>query len=976
VAGDSAGADAEIDLTASADQAGISGSNVAAELALVSAHRYEPLGELARGGGGRIVRARDLAFDRIVALKEPLDPVHGGNRLRAEAAILASLQHPSIVPIYDHGTRLDGVPFFAMKLVDGRSLREVIRDAVTLEQRLALIPQVVAVAEAVAYAHSRGVIHRDLKPANVLIGAFGETIVIDWGIAKVYGLDADTVDDHGDPAIMPPGLPVANATRTGAIIGTPAYMAPEQARGERVDARADVYALGAILYHVLAGSAPFGALPGRDVLAAVLAGPPEPIDQLQQRVPADLAAIVTKAMARDPAERYPSAAGLAEDLVRFQTGRLVAARRYSLIARARRLVRRRAGWFAAAGLAVASAVAAIALAPSSPAPEPGAQCARAGDRVRQLWTPERRQAVRAAFTATGLAHAPRIVDALLPRIDRAVDALAGANEEACAATYARGERSESQYELQMGCLGQQRARLGATLDALAAADAKIVDVASRAVGELDDPRACASVERLALVPPEPVDPDVRARLAGLRGRLAVTWTALNLRRDGDVLDELRAIAPEAERIGYCPVEVDARFQLGTALVHMQGNSTEAAAALALLRRAALDADACGDDRIRTWALLMLLDNWDSNDLVGRERLSAEAEAASRRVDDPVIEIRLWSELAETARNAGHLERAIALGERALAAAALNPKGANPAIEVNFAKALLDKGDLDRALAMAKVGAAGLRRENGDDHPMVGRAEEVLARVHMARGEHDLALAAMREGLRIQQKNYGPEHQDALKIRAKLAGMLIDLGRFADAAAQLERDRPIAERVAGPDSERTVVITEHLARAYRGLGRRDESLALARAVLATRLRTVGPEHPKTGRTRALLGEILEARGEHAAAIAELRAALAILSKAQGSASLDTATTSWSLAAALIASGKPAEAIPLLRAALAVHAKLEDRTRRGEIELALARALWDAGGDRAEARALAAAARDRAGGSAELSGRAAAWLAAHL
>jgi serine/threonine protein kinase len=177
------------DDTLPADREGVAGSGVGAELALIAARRYEVLGELARGGGGRILRARDLAFDRVVAIKEPLDPVHGGERLRAEAAILAALQHPSIVPIYDHGTRHDGLPFFAMKLVDGRSLRDAIADAPRLEQRLALIPQMVALAEAVAYAHAQGIIHRDLKPANVLIGRFGETMVIDWGIAKTIGGD-------------------------------------------------------------------------------------------------------------------------------------------------------------------------------------------------------------------------------------------------------------------------------------------------------------------------------------------------------------------------------------------------------------------------------------------------------------------------------------------------------------------------------------------------------------------------------------------------------------------------------------------------------------------------------------------------------------------------------------------------------------------------------------------------------------------
>ena len=976
VSGDVEGVDSGVERTAPADHAGVSGSSVAAELALLSARRYEVLGELARGGGGRIVRARDLAFDRVVALKEPLDPVHGGDRLRAEAAILASLQHPSIVPIYDHGTRLDGVPFFAMKLVDGRSLREVIRAARTLEQRLALIPQVVAVAEAVAYAHSQGVIHRDLKPANVLVGAFGETIVIDWGIAKARSTDVPAGDDRGDQATARPGPVIATTTGTGAILGTPAYMAPEQARGERVDARADVYALGGILYHVLAGAPPFAGRPGGDVIAAVLAGAPEPIEQLQQRVPADLAAIVTKAMARDPADRYPTAGGFAEDLIRFETGRLVAARRYSLIARARRLVRRRAGWFAAAGLAAASAGAAILLAPASPAPAPGAQCARAGERVWQTWTPERRGTVSAAFAATGVPYAAGVLEALLPRVDRAAAALAGARVEACEATHARGEQSQARLDLRMRCLDRQVAQLDATIGVLATADAAIVELAPRALETLEAPHGCDDVERLSLAPPEPVDPDVRARLAHLRDRLVITQTALTWRRDREVLDELRAIAADAGRIGYCPVEVDARYQLATALARLRSGKDDSAAAMDRLRRAELDADACGDDQIRLRAMIMLLDAWDANDVAGIERLSAEAQAVSRRVSDPILQIRLLAVRADTARDAGDLDRAVALGEQAHAAAARTPSNANAVIAANLALALLDKGDVDRALALARGSLADLRRDHGNDHPMVAKiAARVLAVIDTARGEPGRAAAELREALRVQERLLGPEHKEVLTSRAHLAGALIELGQLAQAAAQLEQDRPVAERVLGATAETTLLIAEHLARAYRGLDRLADALALARAVLAARLRAVGPAHPKTARARARLGELLADRGAHAEAIAELRAALAIQSRVLGSASPDTATTSMGLAVALIAAGEPAEASPLLRAALAVYARLEDQPRLGEIELTLARALWDAGGDRAQARALASSARARAGAGAAIRDRAAAWLAAH-
>src|SRR5262249_19409501 len=152
----------------------------------------------------------------------------------------------------------------------------------------------------------QGVIHRDLKPGNVLTGRFGETVVIDWGLAKRSGGPGrETAAGESATGLCAPG---AVETATGAVLGTPAYMAPRQARGEPVDTRADVYAFGAMLYHVLTGSAPFHDSSGGDIVAAVGAAGPTPIAELQPRAPADLVAIANQAMARDPAARYPTAA--------------------------------------------------------------------------------------------------------------------------------------------------------------------------------------------------------------------------------------------------------------------------------------------------------------------------------------------------------------------------------------------------------------------------------------------------------------------------------------------------------------------------------------------------------------------------------------------------------------------------------------------------------------------------------------------
>ncbi|MDX2086442.1 MAG: serine/threonine-protein kinase [Kofleriaceae bacterium] len=307
--------------------------NVAADLPSlpkVSDESYAIGEEIARGGMGKILSARDRRLRRDVVIKvtratgSAIDP-----RFEREALITARLQHPSIVRVYDAGVLGDGRAFYAMERVRGRSLEVILEETKSLRDRIALLPHAIAVVDAIAYAHSEGVLHRDLKPANVLIGPFGETVVIDWGLAKeVRTVDAGPSSEKRI-RIRPATDSSGNLTMDGSVMGTPSYMAPEQARGDESDERTDIYALGALLYTLLTGKPPHHGRTTEELLDHVAAGRRIPIMEREPGVPAELATIVEHAMAHERKDRFASAKELADELRRFSAGKLVARHNYT-----------------------------------------------------------------------------------------------------------------------------------------------------------------------------------------------------------------------------------------------------------------------------------------------------------------------------------------------------------------------------------------------------------------------------------------------------------------------------------------------------------------------------------------------------------------------------------------------------------------------------------------------------------------------
>ncbi|MEM7516145.1 MAG: bifunctional serine/threonine-protein kinase/formylglycine-generating enzyme family protein, partial [Planctomycetota bacterium] len=340
--------------------------------------RFEVLDEVGRGGMGSILRVRDPDLRREMAVKlvhadevsawagagisefgsgsaQVSRKAHG--RFLEEAQVTSQLAHPGIVPVHGLGELPDGRPYFTMQLVQGRNLREIFQLVEKGEEgwtRTRALGVCLRVCEAMAYAHSKGVIHRDLKPSNVMVGEFGEVYVMDWGVARVLGRrDAhdrklrQAIDSARQTKRATPADGDSNLyTMDGDVVGTPVYMAPEQAEGnlELVGERSDVYSVGALLYHLLSGQVPYvepdERPSGHEVLRRVIEGPPVSVAIVAQDAPAELAAICDKAMGRKPGDRYGSMQVLGDDLRAYLEHRVVQAYETGALAEFRKWVRR------------------------------------------------------------------------------------------------------------------------------------------------------------------------------------------------------------------------------------------------------------------------------------------------------------------------------------------------------------------------------------------------------------------------------------------------------------------------------------------------------------------------------------------------------------------------------------------------------------------------------------------------------------
>jgi tetratricopeptide (TPR) repeat protein len=836
-----------------------------AELPTILRDRYEILGVHGRGGIGVVFDAYDRTLRRQVALKE-LQAY--GRRSQArfvrEALITARLDHPGIVSVYEAGTWPDGRALYAMKMVKGEPLKELLARAATQAERLALIPNVIAVADAVAYAHAKRIIHRDLKPANVIVGAFGETVVIDWGLAKDLG-EPDRVDAPPDDAADDDD---GQLTRTGAVMGTPAYMAPEQFSSAEVDERADVYALGMMLRDLIARDpARRTRSPVGPAGAPTAPDPEQPLrelDQEQGRAPPELVAIARRALAPDPGDRYRDAGELADELRRFQSGQLISAHSYSAWELARRWISRHRGRLALAAMLAIGAVAAVVGYRARGEARPA--CEAAPDTFVRIWDPQVESAMHAAFRATGTPFAESSFTATATPLERYVGRWRDLYAESCRDTYWRGSQSPELLDLRTQCLDDRKAELAALTARLTApSDRHVLDHAASAVEQLVPIDYCRDPNNLRADAAPPAGKAVtaqrvriRAVLADARARRLTGDYAGAEQRIEDLLGHEHDVEP------YLVAKL--QLELGEARSLLAEDDAasaafEAAYLAALHQRNSqvlLDAAAGRIEVSARNGRFGDADHWEKL-LLARIDIATDPRAKSRG-------LRAQGAL-ELAR--GHFGTAADVLQRAVDASDAAP------YPVEHAESLLDlggaiyDGDLERTPGYRDYYARAyqlLVSRLGAEHPATLRA--------LVDPSNE---ASLHQVLAADDRLHVLPVRTRLRAMSSLARLLVHAHRFDEGSALLTRARTLAERRLGPASLELAEVYDLVGSVEYHQGHLDACQAANQERLRILEQVVGPDNPLIASANNNIGLVLKEQGRQDEAMDHFERALKIYAR---------------------------------------------------------------------------------------------------
>lgn len=740
--------------------------------------RYLLISLVGRGGMGEIYSAYDPELDRRVAIKLlNVEPASGGTtaqaraRLLREAKAIARLSHPNVVVVFDAGTFGERM-FIAMELVEGQSLSR------WLEVRARSWREVrdvfLGAGRGLAAAHAAGLVHRDFKPQNVMVGWDGKARVADFGLVSGLPADAEAPGPGNPPNAaglvreVEPSL-----TRTGTVIGTPLYMAPEQFRSEPADARSDQFSFAVALYEGLYGERPF---PGETIASlrqAVLAGRMREAP-VNRKVPAWLRRVVLRGLRIDREGRYPSMEPMIEAL-----GRVPGRRRTRLVAL----------------MVLVAAVAGATAIAQRAALHPQRMCLGAADRLAGIWesndAPEprpRRTAIRQAFLTTGSREAADVWDRVSVGLDRYASRWRDAYTSSCEATHVSGEQSAEVLDLRMTCLRGRLAELKALTDIFASADSAVVGGAVQAVLSLGRIEPCADVALLRAVVPPPTDERTRAQVEALRNRLAVVQALRDSGRHRQGVTAAAALVTDARNVGYKPLLAEALFILGW----LQSMAGDFLACERTLTEAVWVAEASHHDEIKARAAGMLAGEDGDAELWGRF-----AEATAERMGPGHELILAWvlTGRGNSSDRRGDHEAGARFARQALAIKRriLPPDDPDVGISLNnLSIALTGLGDYAAALAALDEALAIVKSTYGESSCFGEMYLSNRGETLNAQGRHNEARTLFESVVRRMQDRYAPDHRNLAHPLTGLGEAQLAMGEPEAAVVTLERALRIRE----------------------------------------------------------------------------------------------------------------------------------------------------------------------------------------
>ena len=855
--------------------------------------RYRVGEQLGAGAMGVVLAAIDLTLDRKVALKlvrpDPAsDSTAARQRLLREAQAMARLAHPNVVTVYEVGTAFDHV-FVAMEHIDGCTLADWLKERRRSQREI--VASFAAAGRGLAAAHEAGIVHRDFKPANVLVSADGRVRVADFGLATSPVVPAES-SPESRRAVAPIGI-----TATGALLGTPAYMSPEQHQARTADARSDQFSFCVALYEALHGELPFegeGYLAySHNVIAGKLRAAPR-----GSRVPGRLRKILLRGLSTEPDRRYPGMRALLADLDRAQSA---PRRRIAL---------------AGAGLAGAGALAVFLLGGRDQAPDP---CATADQPAAALWSPAARDRVEAAFKSSAK---PDAADAFA-RLDRAmgqrVSQIRAMHREACRAAEVRAPDSQLLFHRRLQCLTSRGEEVAAFTAVYTSDERSVMDRALQAALSLPPVEQCGDRKALMAAMPPPTDPAARARVEALEPLLARAEALESAGKWADAAKQAETVVAAADPIGYAPLRARAHFRLAKILSSLDEHERCAAE----LRVAADLAAAAHDDVLlaRVWILLHFTIGYDMSKPDEARPLEPVAAAAIERAGKGA-ELRGLFEngLGAVAMGVGDYPTA---AEHFLAAVrdyqeAFGPEHPKVAeVLKNAGQALADGGRFAEARQALERALAIQTRLLGPEHLSVGQTYKALGALVDSMGGTEEALDLFRRAHAIYEKTLPPDHQYQATALSSIAVQLDRLYRSDEALPLHLRGIAILEqKPKGNEIALSFGLTA-LGVCYAGLERNRDALAAFRRAIELKEQVLGRDHVMLAYTLSPMGRAAWKMGDLRQASSLCRRSLAILERQLGPDHPEVAWPLLTLAEIALARRSPAEALQSSERSVAIQ-----------------------------------------------------------